>query len=63
MSVLQRCLTRGSSQGTFVLVGIGGVVLLGDVVTEEQIGQRLEPVSVVPGDVDAQPGSRRRCPR
>ena len=53
LSVLHRCLTRGSSQGMFVLVRIRGVVLLGDVVTEEEIAQRLEPMSVVPGDVEA----------
>ena len=35
-----------------MLVRIGGVVLLGDVVAEEDIGQRLEAMGVVAGDVD-----------
>ena len=35
-----------------MLVGIGRVVLLGDVVTEDQIGQRLEAVGVAAGNVD-----------
>ena len=51
-SVLQRCLTRGSAQQSALLVGGGRVVLLGDVVTEEQIGERLEAVRVQAGDVD-----------
>ena len=50
--VLHRCLTRGSSQQTPCSSGSAGVVLLGDVVAEEQIGQRLEAVRVRPGDVD-----------
>ncbi len=35
-----------------LLVRVRGVVLLGDVVTEEEIGQRLEAVRVAAGDVD-----------
>ena len=35
-----------------MLVWIGRVVLLGHVVTEEEIGQRLEAMGVMPRDVD-----------
>ena len=35
-----------------VLVRVGGVVLLGDVVAEEEVAERLEAVGVVSGDVD-----------
>ena len=44
--------TRGSSHGSSVLVGIGGVVLLADVVEHQHVGQRLEAVREVAGDVD-----------
>ena len=50
--MLQRCLTRGSSQGIAVLVGIGRVVLLGHEVREERVGERLVAVRVDAGDVD-----------
>ena len=35
-----------------MLVGIGGVVLLADVVQQQDVGQRLEAVCEVPRDVD-----------
>lgn len=35
-----------------MLVRIGGVVLLGDVVTEHEVGESLEAVGVPAGDVD-----------
>ena len=37
-----------------LLVGIGRVVLLGDVVAEHDVGERLEAVRDLPGDVDAE---------
>ena len=50
--MLQRSPTRGSSQGIAVLVRVGRVVLLGDVVAEERLGERLEAVRVAARDVD-----------
>ena len=43
--------TRGSFHA-IVPVRVGWVVLLGHVITEEEIGERLEAVRVVAGDVD-----------